>query len=136
MAKVKASLSAGGWSRFPIRPLSRILITKGARFASRLEGGQIMSDHQPIITPIVVQPSVPAEVLHVTHEGASRPAPTVQEEHLADDLFSPAQQRAVAAVLGMQTGLALLHTIALEAVPAPEEKPVPRRKAEDEPAAP
>jgi hypothetical protein len=89
-----------------------------------------MTNDHPLLVPIVVQPTVQTEV-QTTEEGATRPAPTVQEEHLADDLFSPAQQRAVAALLGMQTGLALLHNIAVEAAPAPEEEEPPRRKASE-----
>ncbi len=83
----------------------------------------------PLIAVAEVQPAV-----HTTDEGANLPAPTIHQEHVADDVFSPEQQHMVAAFLAVQTGLGLLHHIVAEATPSPkEEMPEPKRKAMNEP---
>jgi hypothetical protein len=84
----------------------------------------------PLVAPAVVQP-----VIHNTPEGATRPAPTVEQEQVADNVFGPEASRLAANLLAAQTGLALLHNIALEAAPPHlEEKPgkLPREKPESE----
>jgi hypothetical protein len=91
--------------------------------------------HDPsLAAPIVVQHHTQTEVIRIEEHATEQHAPTVQQERVADDVFSKAQH-AAAALLAMQTGVGLLHTIALEAAPAPEEKPAPpRRKRLDRPA--
>jgi hypothetical protein len=76
----------------------------------------------PLVAIADVQP--PPAVHHTTiTESSALPAPTVQQEQVADDVFSPGVARLAATVLGVQTGVAFLQHLAAEAAPAPEEKP-------------
>jgi formaldehyde-activating enzyme involved in methanogenesis len=83
----------------------------------------------PLVAPAVVQP-----VINQSPDGATRPAPTIQEEQTADNVFGPEASNLAAALLTAQTGLALMNHIALEVAPAKEEESeqLPRKKQQPE----
>ena len=87
-------------------------------------------DPEHILAIAQVQPVVQ------TTEGVIQPAPTIQQEHVSDDVFSPEVQRGVMAVMGVHTGMVLLQHIIAEAAPPPEEEPEPLRKKPTEPETP
>jgi hypothetical protein len=88
-----------------------------------------MTPH-PLVATAEAQPAV-----HSTTEGASQPAPTIHQERVADDLFSPQTARLAAAFLGVHTGAAFLHHLIVEATAAPEEEHPPRRPEKRDPEA-
>ncbi len=70
-----------------------------------------------------------APVIEISTETLTRPAPTVQQEHLSDDVFAPQEAHLASAVIGMQLGVGLLHTLAAEANAAlSEDEEPPRRR--------
>jgi hypothetical protein len=86
--------------------------------------------HDPLIAVVAAQP-----VVQTTDHAAALPAPTIQQEHVADNVFSPEAHRAAAAFLGVQTGLALLGHIIAEAAPSSAEmEHLPRPKKDEKPA--
>lgn len=89
-----------------------------------------MSD-DPIIAPILHVTAV-----EQTDAGAELPVPSPEQEQVADDLFTREQGQVVAALLGVQTGLAIAHHLMVEAVQAnkPEEEPRRRPRLEEPPA--
>jgi hypothetical protein len=88
---------------------------------------------------MTTDPLIRAELQPVIHteQGSALPAPTVDAEHVADDVFTPDQSHFAATVLGMQTGLMLLHHIVVESLPSAEEEhgPHPENKTRPIPAA-
>jgi len=85
----------------------------------------------PLVATALVQP-----VVHQSAEGATRPAPTVSEEQVADNVFGTELSQLAATFLAAQTGLALLHNLAVEAGPPKEETPkLLEKKEEPEPGA-
>jgi hypothetical protein len=85
----------------------------------------------PLITTVETPPAV-----QTTPTGATQPAPTVAQERLADDVFSPETARVAATILAVQTGAVLLHHIVREATADKAEEPPaqePEKKPEDEP---
>ncbi len=63
--------------------------------------------------------------------------PTAEQEQVSDAVFAPQQDHQfAAAIMAMQLGVGLVHTLAAEADDALNEEdeiPLPRRKDEDEP---
>jgi hypothetical protein len=82
---------------------------------------------EPLIAPAELQPPEPITVAGVEH-----PAPTADQEQLADDVFTPGQEKAAAAFLGVHMGLGLLHHIVVEAA-GPAEEEEPKRKKRERP---
>jgi hypothetical protein len=79
--------------------------------------------HDPIPTEVEA-PQPPAPVA----PSAEIPAPTAEQQQAADGVFSQENEaRAVATILGVQTGLLLLHHLALETFQTPAEEEEPRR---------
>jgi len=68
-------------------------------------------------------------VIEVSTDTLTRPAPTIQQEHVSDELFAPQHANLAVAVMGMQLGVGLLHTLAVDAHDAfAEDEEPPRRK--------
>jgi hypothetical protein len=62
--------------------------------------------------------------------------PTVEQEQISDAVFAPQEHQVAAAVLAMQLGIGLVHTLAAEADDAlrEDDEPLPpKHKDEDEP---
>ena len=70
--------------------------------------------------------------IELTKATVERPAPSVEQQQVADDVFSHDQSQAVAAIIGVQTGLLLVQHIVAESFPPAEAVEVRRRK-KDEP---
>jgi len=87
-------------------------------------------NQEPIVAPTVIEQTV--EVKHT--EGIIQPTPSEQQQQVADDVFSKDQEQAVAALLAMQTGLGLLHNLAVDTFgkPAPQPQRLPPRLPPDE----
>jgi hypothetical protein len=73
-----------------------------------------------------------APVIETPAETTTRPAPTLEQEHLADDVFTPQQINLANAVIGMQLGYGLLHILASEAKEALAEEEEPLRARPNE----
>ena len=82
--------------------------------------------HDPLI--LVVQTEQRIE--HVTL-AVERPAPSVEQQQLADEVFSREQSQAVAAILAVQTGLVIAQHLVAETIGQPAEVEVPRRKKDE-----
>ena len=67
-------------------------------------------NQEPVVAPVVVEQ--PVEVHHA--EGLTQPEPSVQQQQVADDVFTKDQEQAVAALLALQTGMGLLHNLAVD----------------------
>lgn len=78
----------------------------------------------------ILVPQQPEQRVEISLLAAERPAPTQAAERLSDDVFSRDQGRAVAALMGLQAGLAIMHHLAVETFQDDEEEweKVPRRK--------
>lgn len=91
-----------------------------------------MSETVHILAAVPLEPSqrVPAP-------GVEQPPPSHHQQQMADDVFSDEQSQFVAALMGAQLGIGLLHTLALEtfAKKKPEESPKgkPPRLDEEQP---
>ena len=84
--------------------------------------------------PILV---VTAPELRIIHEApvVERPAPSVEQQRLSDEVFSKAEAQPLAALLAVHTGLTIVqHLVAETFRPSAEEEV--RREDEFEPAAP
>ena len=79
--------------------------------------------HDPLV--LVVQ--VEQRIDHAKTEVA-RPAPSLEQQRVADEVFSREQSQAVATVLGVQMGLALVQHLVAEALPPANEEQLRRRK--------
>jgi hypothetical protein len=54
-------------------------------------------------------------VVQVSVDTTIQPPPTAEQECIADQVFSPEQQHLAAAIMAMQLGVGLVHTLAAEA---------------------
>jgi hypothetical protein len=64
----------------------------------------------------IVAPTHPAEpAVQPTTQGVEQPAPSAQQQRVADDVFTEEQGKVVAGLLAIQTGLGLLHNLAVDA---------------------
>ncbi len=82
--------------------------------------------HDPIVLAIQVEQRIDHAATEV-----ERPAPSVEQQHVADAVFSRDESQAVAAILGVQMGLTLVqHLVAEARPPANEEEVLRRKKAE------
>lgn len=81
---------------------------------------------EPIILPQQVEP----QVVEARAIGVEQPAPSAEQEQVADGLFTRDQEEAVAAVIGLQAAASMLHHLAHEtfAQPRLEELQDPRRR--------
>ena len=80
---------------------------------------------EPIIAPI----HQPEPVVHLAQTGAERPTPSMEQEQVADTVFTREQTQLAAVVMGLQTGLALAHYLAVETFgDAAQEEEKPRRR--------
>lgn len=80
---------------------------------------------EPIIAPI----QQPEPAVHLAQTGADLPTPSTEQEQVADTVFTREQTQLAAVVMGLQTGLALAHYLAVETLgDAAEEEEKPRRK--------
>ena len=79
--------------------------------------------HDPLVLAIQVEQRIDHAATEV-----KRPAPSVEQQQVADEVFSREQSQAVATVLGVQMGLALVQHLVAEALPPANEEEVPRRK--------
>jgi hypothetical protein len=81
---------------------------------------------EPIVLPQQVEPQV-----HEAAVSAERPAPSREEEQVADGLFSSEQEHALAALLNAQAGIVLAHHLVRETFQKDEEEEEePRRRPE------
>jgi hypothetical protein len=95
--------------------------------------------HDPLLalpqTKLVVE--APARPV-VEAPGAALPAPTAEQVRAADGVFSDHKEsETVAGLIGMWTGVLLLHDLAVEHLDAPDEDEQPRQPKlpkKDEPA--
>ncbi len=87
-------------------------------------------NQEPVVAPVVVEQ--PVEVHHT--EGLNQPAPSEQQQQVADDVFTRDQEQAVAALLALQTGLGMLHNLAVDTFGKPAAAPqkLPPRLPPDE----
>ncbi len=79
---------------------------------------------EPIVQPYQVEPRVLETVATAEH-----PAPSREQEQLADGVFSREADGVIAAVLNLQAGIVLMHHLARETFELEEEEE-PRRKPE------
>ncbi len=79
--------------------------------------------HEPIVAPSDTAPVEPA--VQLTQEGSNQPAPSPQQQQLADDVFTREQGQIAAALLAAQTGLGLLHNLITDTFAQPAQKPLP-----------
>ncbi|MFO0842196.1 MAG: hypothetical protein U0797_07310 [Gemmataceae bacterium] len=85
---------------------------------------------EPIVLPHHVEPRVLQ-----SDAAAEHPAPSREQEQLADGVFSPEQEKAIAAVLNLQAGLVLAHHLARETFEVDDDdEDEPRRDPDDDPA--
>jgi hypothetical protein len=77
--------------------------------------------------PIVVPAHPPEPAVQVTTENVTQPTPTVQQQRLADDVFTEKEGQVVATLMAAQAGMGILHHLALETFAKPAEKPRPPR---------
>ena len=76
----------------------------------------------------IVAPAHPVEpVVQATTDGANQPAPSDQQQRLADDVFTEQQEQVVAALLAAQTGLGVLHHLTVETLQRSDERTLPPR---------
>jgi hypothetical protein len=77
-------------------------------------------------------------VIQVNVDTTIQPPPTAEQERLADQVFTPEQHHLAAAVMAMQLGVGLVHTLAAEADEALSEdaEELPKRKDEPDPGTP
>jgi len=62
-----------------------------------------------------------------------RPAPSVEQQQVADEVFSREQSQVVAAILGVQTGLAIVGHLVAETFPPTNEVEIRRTKKDGPP---
>jgi hypothetical protein len=79
--------------------------------------------HEPLVAPSQPAPVEPA--VKLTHDGSEQPAPTEQQQQVADDVFSKEQGQIAAALLAAQTGLGLVHNLIVDTFGKPAQKTVP-----------
>jgi hypothetical protein len=84
---------------------------------------------EPIVLPQQVEP-----LIQEAGGAAECPPPSKEQEQLADGLFTPDQEKAIAAVLNLQAGLALAHHLARETFEEDEEEDEPKRDPDGRPA--
>ncbi|MFO0876428.1 MAG: hypothetical protein U0840_03565 [Gemmataceae bacterium] len=72
---------------------------------------------EPIILPQQVEP----QVVEAHGPAADQPIPTRDEERVADGIFSPDQEQALATVMAVQTSMAFLHHLANETFNQPHD---------------
>ncbi len=82
---------------------------------------------EPIIQPYQFEPRVLETLATAEH-----PAPSREQEQLADGVFSREADSALAAVLNLQAGIVLMHHLARETFEEDdeEEEPKPRPRPE------
>jgi hypothetical protein len=87
--------------------------------------------------PIVLLPHHVEVAVQHQDATAERPAPSLEQERVADGVFTDEQTRAAAAILGVQTGLAIAHHLAMETFLKDDEDkqhlPRPARREPEEP---
>ena len=81
--------------------------------------------------PLVLAVQAEPRIEHATID-VKRPAPSVEQQHIADEVFSREQSQAVVAILGMQTGLMLVQHLIAETFPPTTEEEL-RRREKDKP---
>jgi hypothetical protein len=82
---------------------------------------------EPLVLVAQAEPRIEHAPLNL-----ERPAPSVEQQQLADEVFSREQASSFAAILGVQTGLAVVqHLVAETFRPTAEEEVL--RQNEDEP---
>jgi hypothetical protein len=75
-------------------------------------------------------------VIDVTVAMHAHTPPTVEQEQVSDAVFAPQDHQLAAAIMAMQLGVGLVHTLAAEADDAlrEDDEPLPpKKKDEDEP---
>jgi len=87
--------------------------------------------------PIVLFPHHAELAVQHNDAAAERPAPSQEQERVADGVFTAGQERAAAAILGVQMGLAIAHHLAMETFLKDDEDkqhlPRPARRDPEEP---
>lgn len=83
---------------------------------------------EPIVLPHQIEPRVLE-----TDVSAEVPAPSREQEQLADGVFSREQEQAIAAVLNLQAGLVLAHHLARETFEEDDEDEEEPKREPDEP---
>jgi hypothetical protein len=73
-------------------------------------------------------------VIDVTVAMHAQTLPTVEQEQVSDAVFAPEDHQIVAAVMAMQLGVGLVHTLAAEAddALADDDEPLPRKSKDEE----
>ena len=86
------------------------------------------------IEPIYFPAQSEMPIVETVEHQSMQPAPTAEQQQIADEVFSREQSELVAALLAAQVGLGLLHNLAVDTFKQPaEQAPPPRKeKAEDE----
>lgn len=86
-----------------------------------------MSEEQ-VVLPQQVEPCIQ----HQHELAVERPAPSTEQEQVADGLFTKEQEKALASLMMVQTGLGLMAHLAREAFPPEEEEEEKPRKRQQE----
>jgi hypothetical protein len=89
------------------------------------------------LDPLVVVPPESSEtVVQSAAPGVEQPAPTAQQEQVADGVFTKQQGQLASALLGVSTGLGILHHLAVETFGGKKEEeeapPAPPRREDEE----
>jgi hypothetical protein len=80
----------------------------------------------------IVAPAHPVEpTVQPTTQGAEQPTPTAQQQRVADDVFTEEQGKVVAGLMAIQTGLTVLHNLAVDAKEQAKVDAMPPRKLPD-----
>ena len=75
--------------------------------------------HDPLVFATQAEPRIDYATTAV-----ERPAPSVEQQQVADEVFSREQSQAVAAILGVQTGLLLVQHLVAETFPPTAAGPI------------
>jgi hypothetical protein len=81
---------------------------------------------------ILIPQQIEQRIEH-TIPAAERPAPTVEDERLADTVFTREQGHLAAAILGVQAGVAIMHHLAVETFTRDKEEEEEQPKREPHP---
>src|SRR5262245_37487113 len=88
------------------------------------------------LDPLVCAPAEPA--VKSDAPSAQQPAPTAEQQQVADGVFTKQQEQLASAALGLSAGLGILHHLAVETFGGKKDEeeetpPAPPRKDEEQP---
>jgi hypothetical protein len=87
------------------------------------------------IEPVILPAQTEMPVVETRDHVAAQEPPTEQQQRTADDLFTPEQEKAAQALLAIQMGVGLAHSLAIDAFRKDPEPPVrvpPKKRPEED----